>query len=343
MSPITNSRTLFNEVPIGYPEPGRTTVHDTSVSIDLETEPLKGGFLVKTLVLSIDPYLRGKMREATKTSYSAPFAKGEPITNFGIGVVLRSEHSGIKVGDHIYGVLPFQEYFVRSDASSFAVIANEVGLPWSVYIGMAGMPGQTAYVGWNEFSKAKKGETAFITTAAGPVGSFVVQLAKLDGLKVIASAGSDEKVEFVRSLGADVVFNYKKESTEEVLQREGGLDIYWDNVGGETLDLALKYANKRARFIECGMITTYNNPDGYGVKNLAEIFKKDMSMHGFINGNWFGKYREQFYKEVPKLVKEGKIQYQEDITRGLEHAGQGILDVQQGTNKGKKVILVADE
>ena len=135
---------------------------------------------------------------------------------------------------------------MRSDASPFTVIANEEGLPWSVYIGTAGMPGQTAYVGWNEFSKAKKvgqfcthglvtptpclystqGEAAFITTAAGPVGSFVVQLAKLDGLKVIASAGSDEKVEFVRSLGADVVFNYKKESTEEVLQREGGFDMF---------------------------------------------------------------------------------------------------------------------
>lgn len=342
MAPITNGRTLFNEIPTGYPEPGKTTVHDVSQTIDLENEQLNGGFIVKTLFISVDPYLRGRMRPADVPSYLPAFPVGQPIANYGIGFIVRSENAALQAGDHIYGLFPFQEYFVRSDPSTYKVLKDE-GVPWSVYLGAAGMPGLTAYTGWKEFSHAKQGETIFISTAAGPVGSFVIQLAKLEGLKVIASAGSDEKVAFARSLGADVAFNYKTESTEEVLKREGGIDIYWDHVGGETLDLALAYANRRARFIECGMITEYNGPNAYNTRNLGAIVTKEISINGFLITHRGATYRDQFYKEVPKLIKEGKIKYKEDITRGLENAGQALLDQQQGKNFGKTVILVASE
>ncbi|THH20465.1 hypothetical protein EW146_g910 [Bondarzewia mesenterica] len=343
MAPITVGRTIYKEIPLGYPEPGKTTVHDVSKMIDLENEPLNGGFLVKTLVLSIDPYLRGGMRDPKIPSYSPAFITGESLYNFGVGVILRSEHAGLKKGDHVYGVLPFEEYFVRDDPSQFQVIANEEGLPWSVYVGTLGMPGETAYMGWNEFAKAKKGETVFVTAAAGPVGSFVVQIAKLGGLKVIASAGSDEKVAFVRSIGADVVFNYKTESTENVLRREGGIDIYWDNVGGETLDLALAYAHTHARFIECGMISDYNSEGYTTFKNILQIFAKELSLNGFLWSTYIAKYKTQFSVEAPRWVREGKVKFREDVVRGLEQAGQALLDVQKGRNKGKKVVLVAEE
>ncbi|KAJ3999475.1 hypothetical protein F5050DRAFT_1737935 [Lentinula boryana] len=266
MAPITNGRLIFKEIPTGYPIPGKTTVYDTTSTIDLENEPLDGSVLVKTLVLSVDPYLRGKMRAPERQSYTPPFFVGEPLYNFGVGKVVRSENSAFKAGDHVYGVLDFAEYFVPKDITKLEVIAREPTLPYSVYVGAAGMPGQTSYYGWKEFAKAKAGEVVFVTTAAGPVGSIVVQLAKQDGLKVIASAGTDEKVKFCKEIGADVAFNYKTTNTTHVLAKEGPIDIYWDNVGGPTLEAAIANTALQARIIICGYISQYNGEEDYGIK-----------------------------------------------------------------------------
>ncbi|KAG6883698.1 hypothetical protein C0992_008099, partial [Termitomyces sp. T32_za158] len=227
MAPTTNARIIFNSVPTGYPVPGKTTVYDTSKTIDIEDAPLAGGFVLKTLVLSVDPYLRGRMRDPNDNSDAPPFMLGEPLVSHGVGVVVRSENAKVKVGSHVYGVIAHQEYSVFKDLESqgLTVIENKEMLPWSVYVGAAGMPGQTAYYAWKEYSRAKKGEIVFVTTGGGSVGSFVIQLAKLDGLKVIASAGSDEKVAFMKSIGADVAFNYKTTSTTQVLEREGPIDV----------------------------------------------------------------------------------------------------------------------
>ncbi|EPS92449.1 hypothetical protein FOMPIDRAFT_1056866 [Fomitopsis schrenkii] len=150
--------------------------------------------------------------------------------------------------------------------------------------------GATAHHAWLELANAKPGETAFVTAAAGPVGATVVQIAKAAGLKVIASAGSEAKVEFVRSLGADVVFNYKTENTRAVLEREGGIDVYWDNVGGESLEAALDAAHRYARFIECGMISGYNS-EPYAVKTLGHVVTKELRLSGFIVGSLYHKVR----------------------------------------------------
>ncbi|EMD32975.1 hypothetical protein CERSUDRAFT_118403 [Gelatoporia subvermispora B] len=343
MAPVKNGRHLFNEIPKGFPEPGKTTVYDESETIDLEKAPLNGGFLVKTLVLSIDPYMRGRMRDASIKSYAPPFYIGKPLDNFGVGKVLRSENPAFKAGDHVYGMLPFQEYFVAQDAQQFRLLENKEGLPWSAYVGVCGMPGQTAYYAWKEWSAAKKGEVAFVTSASGPVGATVVQLAKGDGCKVIASAGSDDKVAFVKTVGADVAFNYKTEDTRKVLEKEGPIDIFWDNVGGETLEAAIEAANVHGRFIECGMISQYNTSDPYPVKNLIQIVGKQLKIHGFIVFSMHDKYQDEFYREVPRRVAAGEIKYQEDITRGLDKVSEAILDVQTGKNQGKKVIVVADD
>lgn len=341
MAPVTNARLLFNEIPSGLPEPGKTTIYDASETIDLENVPLRGGALIKTLVLSVDPYLRGRMREPSIESYAPAFIKGKPLDNFGVGVVLRSEDPAIKPGDHLYGYFPFQEYFLSKDAAIRMTLPNEK-LPWSVYVGVCGMPGQTAYYGWKEHAKPNPGDVVFISTGAGVVGATVIQLAKAEGLKVIASAGSDEKVAFMKELGADVAFNYKTEKTSDVLAREGPINIYWDNVGGETLEAAIAAAADNAQFIECGYITSYNGED-YHIKNLQLIFAKQLTLSGFLVNRLRHKYQDAFYSEVPARVARGEIKYNEDITRGLEKAGDAILDVQTGKNKGKSVVLVAEE
>ncbi|KAG5649690.1 hypothetical protein H0H81_002473, partial [Sphagnurus paluster] len=282
------------------------------------------------------------------------------LVSHGVGVVVRSDHADVKKGDHIYGLLTHEEYSIRKGLEGLRIITGEQNLPWSVYVGAAGMPGKTAYMAWKEYSRAKKGETAFVTTGGGPVGSLVIQLAKLDGLKVIASAGSDEKVKFMESIGADVAFNYKTTSTAEVLAKHGPIDVYWDNVGGETLDQALIAANNHARFIECGMISGYNT-GGQPVKvstfqpikdstlltivnqNLMFVVTKSLSINGFLVSTLHPKYEEEFYATIPAKLASGELQYTEEVSIGLDKVGDVILAVQKGENKAKAVIKVADE
>ncbi|KAI8989082.1 NAD-P-binding protein [Trametes punicea] len=324
------------------PEPGKTMAYDDSETIDPEDAPLSGGeFLVKVLVLSIDPFLRGKMRDPKIQSYTV--RQSLELYNYGIGVVLHSENPAVKPGHHLYGVFKFQHYAIEWDAAEFRALENAEGLPWSAYIGICAMPGLTAYVGWKEYARPKRGEVAFVTAGAGPVGSTAIQLAKADGLKVIASARSDEKVAFLRDIGADVAFNYKTTSTRTILQKEGPIDIYWDNVGGEVFEAAIDFAARHARFIECGMISQYNATEPYYVKNLRLIVWKELAINGFIVTTLQPKYEAEFLATVPRRVASGEIEYREDRVRGLENAGRAIVDVQSGRNKGKSVVAVADE
>jgi hypothetical protein len=342
MAPVTNARVLFAAVPKDFPIPGETTVHDTTQTIDLDSAPLNGGFLVKTLVLSVDPYFRGRMRAPEKKSYSAAFPLGEPLAGYGVGVVLRSENPEVAAGKYVYGIIPHQEYNIIAQLQGLSLLEKHPKLPWTAFVGAAGMPGKTAYFGWKEFSHAKKGETAFITTGAGPVGSMVIQLAKRDGLKVIASAGSDEKVEFMKSIGADVAFNYKTTNTREVLEREGPIDIYWDNVGGESLEAALDHANNHGRFLECGMISGYNTGHK-GITNLSQVIGKSLAIYGVLVFHLQPKYDKEFYEVIPPALASGELKYSEDVSRGLETVGDVILAVQQGRNTGKAVVVVAEE
>jgi len=205
------------------------------------------------------------------------------------------------------------------------------------------MPGQTSYYGWKEYAKAKAGETLFVSTAAGPVGSLVVQLAKQDGLKVIASAGSDEKVQFCKDIGADVAFNYKTMNTAEVLKKEGPIDIYWDNVGGPTLEAAIEHSALYARMIICGFISEYNGEENYGIKTMRNVLTNRISINGLLVWDHEAKYKDEFYRVIPQKLASGEIKYTEDVTRGLDKCGEAILEVQKGLNKGKKVIIVADD
>ncbi|KAF7345141.1 NAD P-binding protein [Mycena sanguinolenta] len=331
MAPVTNPRVLFAKIPKDFPVPGETTVYDTTQTIDLESVPLNGGFLLKTLVLSIDPYMRGRMREPEIESYMPAYPLGEP-----------PYEPRLAVGKYVYGIIPHQAYNVTPSMEGLIFLEKNPMLPWTVFLGAAGMPGLTAYCGWKEFSKAKKGETAFVTTGAGPVGSMVIQLAKRDGLKVIASAGSDAKVEFMKEIGADVAFNYKTTNTRDVLAREGPIDVFWDNVGGEMLEAALDHANINGRFLECGFISAYNT-DEQGIKNFGQVFGKSLQIFGILVLRLGQKYATEFYQEIPSAIASGELKYSEDASHGLGTVGDVILRVQKGWNNGKTVVIVADE
>lgn len=338
MSPIPNPRLLFIRRPVGYPDPEKDFKYDSSESIDLETVPLDGGFLTKTLYLSLDPYLRNRMRNGWEL--------GSLVKNFGVGEVLRSETDAYKKGDIVYGSQAFKTYIVypASVATSGAlrVIRNEARLPLSLYIGIAGMPGKTAYYGLKEIAEYKAGENIFVSTAAGPVGQMVCQIAKAAGLRVLGSTGSDEKVQFLEEkLGIDQAFNYKTASTVEELQKFGGIDIYWDNVGGETLDAALDAMNRFGRIIVCGHITGYNTESAEertGVKNTGNMIYRELKMQGLNVSTYEHKYGDEFYATIPKMIAEGKIKYLEDVTEGLDKAPEVLVKVLKGDNLGKAVI-----
>ncbi|TCD60377.1 hypothetical protein EIP91_010258 [Steccherinum ochraceum] len=346
MAPVKNGRHLFKEIASGFPEPGKTTAYDETQTIDLEKVPLKGGMLVKILYISIDPYLRFRMRDPKEEKNFPLFKIGEPIDSHAVGRILRSENTKYKAGDHVYGRLPQEQYTILAKDADVTVIQNEENIPWSLYVGVAGMPGQTAYVGWRHFAKSKKGDTVFVTTAAGPVGATVVQIAKAEGLRVIASAGSKEKVDFVKSLGADVVFNYKEEDTRKVLQREGPIDIYWDHVGGEILDAVLENTSLGATIIVRPSLT-YSIPSNLTCRPVYRhslIFERDITIYGFrVHVIMSPEDRDSFYKEIPKAIASGRMRYREQVTKGLENAPQVLLDVQLGKNEGKSVIEVARE
>ncbi|EUC54867.1 zinc-binding dehydrogenase [Rhizoctonia solani AG-3 Rhs1AP] len=344
MAPTKNGSIVFREPPTDYPIPGKTVVYEQG-TIDLDQVPLNGGILVKTLWISIDPYLRGRLREAHVKSYLPAFTLGEVIFGLGVVVVLRSEKRELKAGDYLYVLdLPYQHYAVLSSNHPVTPIDNQ-GLSLSLFLGVLGMPGKTAYYGLDAIGKPKAGETIYISTGAGPVGATVAQLCKAKGLKVIASAGSDEKVEYMKSIGVDVPFNYKKEKVADVLAREGPLDIYWDNVGGETLEAAIDACSDQgARIVACGAISSYNGTR-YGVKNTDLIFAKQLTIQGMFVYPLEAQAADpsRFFTDMVALIQRGELKYNESIWDELESVGEAILAVQKGTNEGKVVIRVSRE
>ncbi|KAK4702989.1 hypothetical protein P7C70_g3232, partial [Phenoliferia sp. Uapishka_3] len=333
---VVNTQVIYNEVPVGIPIPGKTLKLVKS-ELDIETVPLNGGVLVKTLALSLDPYMRGRMRDPSQQSYSATYELGKPIDGVSAAKVIRSESAAHPVGTFLYGRGRYEEYSVLSpeELKYFRVLENSGGLPWTTIVGGAGMSGQTAWWSFYEIGKPKKGETIFVSAAAGAVGQVVCQLAKKEGLKVIGSAGSDDKVEFLKTIGVDIAFNYKKESTLKVLQ-ENNPDIYFDNVGGETLDNVLETMTTFGRIIACGAVSQYNlkPEERYALKNYILIVGKQITYQGFIIT---GKNLDGFFEAVPKLIKSGELKIKEHVTYGLDD-GQAFVDMLSGAAQGKAVI-----
>ena len=250
---VQNKRIIYKKVPDGVPIPGQDLAVETS-TFDLDTAPPKGGITTKNLYFSFDPYLRGKMRSANEKSYSSSFNLGEPIWNYGVAQVLKSDTPKAKEGDIVASVIGGEEYSkVVADLVNmydFYVIPKDTKVNLSYFCGVLGMPGRTAWSSLYRIGQPTKGEVIWVSAAAGPVGQIVGQLAKHEGLTVIGSVGSDEKADFVtKQLGFDSAFNYKKERPGAAIERLApkGINIYYDNVGGEHLEAALDAMKERGR------------------------------------------------------------------------------------------------
>lgn len=347
---VQNKGLYYTAHPTSKPVVGEHIKVQTE-DFDTEQAPPQGGMTVKVHYVSFDPYQRGRMRPADVKSYAPPFELNKPVTNAAVVTVLKSDNQKFKPDDLVYLPQAFtSEYMAASKqlADGAHVIDNPYKLDAKLFTGALGMPGLTAYSSFYEIGQPKKGETIFISAASGAVGQLVGQLAKHEGLKVIGSVGDDKKLEFItKDLNFDGGFNYKKESPAEGLKRlaPDGVDIYFENVGGEHLEAAITAMNNHGRIIACGMISQYNTPPNqhYGIKNVMLIVGKRLKIQGFIVGDKdFGpKYSKDHQKNVQKWIHDGTFKAEMSVTEGIDNAGEGLLGLFEGKNFGKAVLEVS--
>ncbi|XP_015698837.1 2-alkenal reductase (NADP(+)-dependent)-like [Oryza brachyantha] len=341
---VTNRRVILKR----YVQPGLFS-EDAMEVVTGETPPPpvagSAAVLVKNLYISCDPYMRNRMIRHEVSTYVADYIPGEVLTNYGVMKVISSGHPGFKAGDLVWGVTGWEEYTLIDKPESLSKI-NHPDLPLSYYTGVLGLPGLSAYVGFFEVCKPKKGEHVFVSSASGAVGQLVGQLAKITGCHVVGSAGSDEKVNLLKTkFGLDDAFNYKKElDLDTALKRyfPEGIDIYFDNVGGSTLDAVLPNMRLFGRIAACGMISQYNLESPDGVHNLFYIITKRLRMEGFVVFDYKGMYH-QFEEEMAGYLKEGKVEYVEDIVEGLDAAPAALIGLFTGRNVGKQLVAISRE
>jgi NADPH-dependent curcumin reductase CurA len=310
-----------------------------------ELLPIPGDeeILVRNIYLSLDPANRGWVREAK--SYITPVAIGEVMRGITIGIVEQSHHSDFQVGDIVQGILGWQEYAL-TDGAGLTQLPRDPSLPLTAYLGLFGIVGPTAYYGLLDIGKPKAGDTLVVSAAAGAVGSLVGQIGKIKGCRVVGIAGIDEKCHWItEELGFDAAINYKTEPVHERLKTlcPDGIDVYFDNVGGEILDAVLSLINVRARIAICGQISQYNAVEPVpGPYNFRSILTQRARVEGFIILDHMDRFQEAF-EDLGSWLAEGKIQYRVDIIDGLENAPGGINKLFDGTNKGKLIVKVSEE
>uniref|UniRef100_A0A0E0RF91 Enoyl reductase (ER) domain-containing protein n=1 Tax=Oryza rufipogon TaxID=4529 RepID=A0A0E0RF91_ORYRU len=310
----------------------------TAEAVPLSVPAGSFAVLVKNLYISCDPYLRNRMIRHEVPTYISDFVPGEVVTSHGVMKVISSGHLDFKAGDLVWGMTGWEEYTLINNPESLFKI-NYPEFPLSNYTGVLEMHGLTAYVGFFEMSKPKK-------AASGAVGQIVGQLAKIIGCYVVGSAGSDEKVSLLKTkFGFNDAFNYKKEPDLEAALRRyfpEGIDIYFENVGGETLDAVLPNMRLGGRIAACGMISQYNLERPEGVKNLFYIVTKRLRMEGFLVFDFYDRYY-QFEDEMARYLKEGKVAYVEDVVEGLDAAPAALIKLFTGRNVGKQLVAIARE
>ena len=295
----------------------------------------EGMIRVRNLWLSVDPYMRGRMND-TK-SYVAPFELGQPMEGGAIGEVAESRADGFAPGDLVQHMAGW-----RDEAVIPARAANklpDLGVEPQKFLGVLGVPGATAWFGLLEVAQARPGETVFVSAAAGAVGSAAVQIARTKGMAVIGSAGGPEKCDYVRSLGADHVIDYKAGPILKSLAAAApdGIDVYFDNVGGDHLDAALATARNHARFAICGMIGGYNETAPASFRFIMRVIAARIRIQGFLITDYLGRMGE-FYAEMAPLVASGAISSRETIVDGLEAIPDAFLGLFEGANTGKMLV-----
>ncbi|XP_027365676.1 2-alkenal reductase (NADP(+)-dependent)-like isoform X2 [Abrus precatorius] len=335
---VSNKQVLAVGYITGNPTQADMYFHTSTISLQLPPEA-SDAVLVKNLYLSCDPYMRGSKRTDRKNLFYS-FSPDSPIIGYGVCKVLDSKHPDFKKGDLVWGVTKWEEYSVITMTDSLIKIEHK-DVPLSYYTGLLGMPGMTAYAGFYEVGIPKKGDYVFISSAFGAVGQLVGQLAKLMGCYVVGSAGSKDKTKF----GFDGAFTYKEEQDLNATLKKyfpEGIDIYFDNVGGDMFEAALSNMRRRGRIVVAGMISQYNVDEPKGIKNLVDIVFKQIKIEAFIVYDYYHLY-PKFLDTILPYVREGKITYVEDIAEGLENGPAALEAMFTGRSGGKQVVLVAHE
>ncbi|RCW90662.1 NADP-dependent oxidoreductase [Winogradskyella arenosi] len=322
------------------PEGKPSTSNFEFVEQDSELTIKDGEILLKAAYVSVDPYLRGRMSDAK--SYVPPFKLDEPVHSGVIAKVVASKNDNFSEGDYVSGMLNWQTQQVSNGEGLTKVDSSRA--PLSAYLGILGMTGLTAYCGLTEIGKPKEGETLVVSGAAGAVGSVVGQIGKILGLRVIGIAGTDEKVELLKSkFGFDEGINYNTtENMQAAIAKAApnGVDIYFDNVGGPISDAVLVNINQFARIIICGAISVYNStevPKSLSVQPF--LVKNSALMQGFIVSNYAAKFPEAV-KALSGWLSEDKLTYSETIVEGFDNIPQAFIDLFDGKNKGKMVVKI---
>jgi NADPH-dependent curcumin reductase len=304
-------------------------------------EPGDGEFLVKILYISLDPAMRGWMNEGR--SYIQPVGIGEVMRAGGAGRVIASKNPAFATGDYVYGAFGVQEYAISNGKGTTKVDTRVAPLP--VFLGTLGMPGMTAYFGLLDIGQPKPGETVVVSGAAGAVGTVVGQIAKIKGCRVVGIAGGADKCKFItKELNFDAAIDYKSEDVKKALQNHcpKGVDVYFDNVGGDILDAVLTQLARGARIVICGAISQYNNTTPIkGPSNYLSLLVNRASMKGMVVFDNADRYGEAA-REMAGWMKAGKLKSREDIVDGFETFPDALLKLFKGENTGKLMLKVAD-
>ncbi|MGB3625654.1 MAG: NADP-dependent oxidoreductase [Henriciella sp.] len=337
MATLTSKEWALAKRPVGMPQQADFSMKEESIG-----EPKDGEIQVKNSWMSVDPYMRGRMYD--RESYVPPFQIGETLTGGAVGKVTASAHPDYSEGDLVVSMAGWREAWTAKPEEMMANKVPQTGLPDSALLGVAGMPGLTAYAGILRVADLKEGDVVFVSGAAGAVGSTVVQIAKIKNCTVIGSAGGAEKCNLVKELGADEVIDYKQHESYESLvgalkaAAPKGIDVYFDNVGGDHLEAAIECARPMARFAECGMISQYNATEPVpGPRNIIQVVGKQLRIQGFIVSTHTD-MQPQFLQDMAGWIQSGKMKFEETVMEGIETAPDAFLGLFSGKNKGKMLV-----
>jgi NADPH-dependent curcumin reductase CurA len=339
MSEKINRQIVLAKRPTGKPESVNFRLEETSMPV-----PIVGQVLCKTIYLSLDPYMRGRMNAGK--SYAPPVEIDEVMGGGTVGQVIESKNSKFRAGDFVFGYGGWQEFWVQQ-GKELKKVDSQIA-PISSATGVLGMPGVTAYTGLLNIGQPKKGETVVVAAASGAVGSVVGQIAHIKGARAVGIAGSEEKCKFVtEELGFDACVNHNSPDFAEALKVacSDGIDVYFENVGGKVFETVSQLFNDFARIPVCGIISAYNSTELPPGPNLTPLLMRDilvkrLTYRGFIVWDYASQEKEAL-TELAKWIKEGKLHYREDIVDGLENAPEAFIGLLDGKNFGKLVIRVS--
>jgi len=336
--PAINKQITLAARPSGMPKPSDFKLVESPVP-----DPGPGEFLVRTLYVSVDPYMRGRMNDVK--SYAPPVQIGEVMGAGAVGKVVASQNPKFQAGDVVEGFFGWQQYAISTGTGVRKIDPSLA--PISTALGILGMPGLTAYFGLLDIGKPREGETVVVSGAAGAVGSLVGQIAKIKGCRAVGIAGSDEKVAWLSDeLGFDAAFNYKTTPNHTAKLAElcpKGIDVYFDNVGGTITDAVFPLINVGARIVVCGQIAQYNaDRNETGPRVLWNLIVKQARAEGFLVFQFASRYAEGL-TEMAGWLKTGKLKYREQFVDGIENTPRAFIGLLQGENTGKQLVRVAPE